>query len=156
MDAWTTKNFRGKATMSDFLKVIDRSGVSFFFTNYPKDWTRQSMWIHFQRFGNVLDIFIPNKRSKQGTKFGFVKFKEVNNMEDLLVKIKSVAVGANYLLVNEARFRRVVNKQPTGHDCEALPTSFGADGHDKGRGDSSNNPRIFSNNAWSLRTLWRT
>lgn len=101
--------------------MIESSGTSLFFTNFPDDWTRRSMWIHFQRFGSVLDIFIPTKRSKQGMKFGFVKFKDIKNLEVLLAQIKGVPIGAEYLHVNEARCGRNARKPHhyTGRKVEA-------------------------------------
>lgn len=83
----------------------------------------RSMWIHFQRFGKVIDVFVPAKRSKQGKKFGFVKYKDVRNLEDMLTSIRAVAVGADKLLVHEARFRRNEVRKPNYHANEAIQTT---------------------------------
>lgn len=86
--------------------MLDRIGTSFFFSNFTEDWTRESTWKHFQRFGIVLDIFIPYKRSKFGKLFRFVKYKDVTDVAALLNKICLVAMGADRLFIQEAKFRR--------------------------------------------------
>lgn len=116
------QNYRNEVSTSDFINVIDRSATSLFFTNFLVDWTIRSMWIHFQRFGNVIDIFIPGKRSNQGKKFGFVKSKDVHNLEDMLARIRLVAVGADKLLVHEAHFRRNEIRQKINRAGEASGT----------------------------------
>lgn len=67
---------------------------------------------------------------KQGKKFGFLKFKEVKNTEELLAKIKSVTIGADHLLVKEARFKRTERNQPnpTIHEV-AAPLMAGTSKH---------------------------
>lgn len=106
------KGNRGKLPHDDFVSAHDRIGINFFFTNFTEEWTRESMWKYFLRFGTVIDIFIPSKRSKWGKMFGFMKFKDVSDVEILLNKIRSVAVGADWLFIQEAKFRRDLGDGP--------------------------------------------
>lgn len=98
--------YSGKATAIYFINVIDKPGMSLYFMSFPEDWTMRSMWIHFQTFGEVLDILIPAKQSRLGMKFGFAKYKDIKDIKQLVSSIRVVAVGAEYLVINEARFRR--------------------------------------------------
>lgn len=40
--------------------------ASFFFTHFPENYNERSMWGVFQRWGRVVDIFMPSKRNKEG------------------------------------------------------------------------------------------
>lgn len=44
--------------------------------------------------------------------FGFMKYKDVSDVEILLNKIRSVAVGADWLFIQEAKFRRDLGDGP--------------------------------------------
>ncbi|MCI19841.1 RNA recognition motif, partial [Trifolium medium] len=41
----------------------------------------------FAKFGRVGEVYIPNKVDKWGRRFGFVKFLEVKNAEELNIKL---------------------------------------------------------------------
>lgn len=61
----------------------------------------------FQRWGRVIDIFIPQKRNKFGNKFGFVKFIDVNNPKAFEEKLDALWLGTYKLRVNIPVFDRV-------------------------------------------------
>ncbi|GJW99067.1 RNA-directed DNA polymerase, eukaryota [Tanacetum coccineum] len=58
------------------------------------------------KYGHVVDSFIPLKRSKEGKRFGFVKFINVSNVERLVGNLCTVWVGRYKLQANKARFGR--------------------------------------------------
>jgi len=62
---------------------LDNSTTSFFFTHFPDNLGHLDLWKLFDRFGRVGEVFLPSKRDKWGRRFGFVKFKEVSNEEEL-------------------------------------------------------------------------
>lgn len=64
------------------------------------------MWSFFNRFALVVDIYVPLKRSMYGKRFGFVRFKGVGNVGDLTDRIKKIAVDADPISINAARFKR--------------------------------------------------
>lgn len=47
--------------------------------------------------------FIPLKWSNQGKKFGFVKYKDVHDVDSLVLHLQGVAIGAAYITINEAK-----------------------------------------------------
>lgn len=56
-----------------------RDTTSFFFTNFPDNFGEVDMWKIFSRWVSVGEVFIPPKRDKFGKRFGFVRFKFVEN-----------------------------------------------------------------------------
>jgi RNA recognition motif-containing protein len=64
--------------------------TSFFFTNFPEDVKVSELWHKFARFGRVGDVYIPSKLDKQGRSFGFVKYREVRDAEELLDLISGI------------------------------------------------------------------
>lgn len=89
-------------------EVFDKVSKSFFFSDFPNDWTKLSMWRFFKQFGLVIDVFVPHKRSSLGKAFGFVRYKEVKDVNKLLRDIRSVAVGSVYITINEAKYKRTI------------------------------------------------
>ncbi|KAH1037923.1 hypothetical protein J1N35_039666 [Gossypium stocksii] len=42
--------------------------------NIPDSMHWKGLWVIYSFYGNVVDAFIPAKRSKEGKRFGFVRF----------------------------------------------------------------------------------
>ncbi|GKB56428.1 RNA-directed DNA polymerase, eukaryota, nucleotide-binding alpha-beta plait domain protein, partial [Tanacetum coccineum] len=57
-------------------------------------------------YGTVVDVFIPNKRSKAGKRFAFVRFIKVLNFDRLIENLKTIWIGRFHLSANPARFER--------------------------------------------------
>lgn len=51
--------------------------TSFYFTRFPEKVTEVELWNHFSRWGEVKEIFIPNRKNKEGSRYGFVRLKGV-------------------------------------------------------------------------------
>lgn len=85
-------------------KVLDNNFISFFFSDFPTNWTRESMWKYFGHFGHVMDVFVPAKKTRDGKAFGFVRYKGVNNVEKLVNEVRGVAVGSNWITFNVAKY----------------------------------------------------
>jgi hypothetical protein len=97
-----------------FFHHLDKVATSFFISNFPDAATTGELWKLFQKFGRVGEVYIPKKVDKKGRRFGFVKFKEVNDVEALCDSMKEVWMGSFKLWVNLARFQRaeVIEEQP--------------------------------------------
>ncbi|GJU99720.1 RNA-directed DNA polymerase, eukaryota [Tanacetum coccineum] len=48
---------------------------SFFITNFPNSWDPGALWKMFSHYRRVVDVYIAFKRTKNGIRFGFVRFK---------------------------------------------------------------------------------
>jgi hypothetical protein len=104
----------------EYLQHLDKVTTSFFFTNFPEDASSEVLWKLFLKFGRVGEVYIPKKLDKRGRRFGFVKFKEVGDVEELSERLRDVWLGSFKLLVNLSRFARP--------DSRAVPNQADSDG----------------------------
>ncbi|GKB92857.1 putative RNA-directed DNA polymerase [Tanacetum coccineum] len=58
----------------------------------------------FSRYGNVVDVYIAFKRTKKGTRFGFVRFKKVGDVVTFERRLKEILIGDVRLIINCAKF----------------------------------------------------
>jgi hypothetical protein len=79
---------------------------SFYFSNIHDDTKHHEVWKAFGCCGKVKDVFIPSKRNKEGKRFGFVRFANEGDVEDLLPKLEEVWIRSLKLKVNISRFER--------------------------------------------------
>ncbi|KAK2430143.1 hypothetical protein P8452_43597 [Trifolium repens] len=101
-----------------FFLHLDKVTTSFFCTNFPDEATTGDLWKIFQGFGKVGEVYIPKKKDKKGKRFGFVKFKEVDDVEALSESLKEVWMGSFKLWVNLSRFKRSDGK---GEQAKSIP-----------------------------------
>ncbi|XP_020203059.1 serine/arginine-rich splicing factor 8 [Cajanus cajan] len=90
------------------LRQILNNSTSFFFTNVAENQEISVLWKIFQKWGKVVDVFIPKKRDNQGRRFGFVRFSGVCDVEGLERSLNSIVIGARRLKVNLTRHSRMV------------------------------------------------
>ncbi|GKV29684.1 hypothetical protein SLEP1_g38589 [Rubroshorea leprosula] len=81
-----------------------KQATTFFFTNVPDDWSYEEMWRTFLKFGRVYDIYSPNRRSRNGSRFGFVRFLGVTDKMELERKLNQIRVGDQKLWVNMPKY----------------------------------------------------
>nr|GEU54570.1 RNA-directed DNA polymerase, eukaryota, reverse transcriptase zinc-binding domain protein [Tanacetum cinerariifolium] len=65
----------------------------------------QDLWNTCKTYGHAVDAYIPNRRSKAGKRFGFVRFIKVFDVERLVNNLCTVWVGRYKLHANVARFQ---------------------------------------------------
>nr|GEW89979.1 RNA-directed DNA polymerase, eukaryota, reverse transcriptase zinc-binding domain protein [Tanacetum cinerariifolium] len=53
---------------------VQRLSASVFVTNLPDGYGAKDLWNTCKLYGNVVDAYIPDRRSKAGKRFGFVRF----------------------------------------------------------------------------------
>ncbi|GKU93443.1 hypothetical protein SLEP1_g7038 [Rubroshorea leprosula] len=81
-----------------------KQATPYFFTNCPDDWSYEDMWKTFLKFGRVYDIYSPNRKSKNGGRFGFVRFLGVSDRNELERQLDQIWIGGQKLWVNRPRF----------------------------------------------------
>jgi RNA recognition motif-containing protein len=96
---------------SSFVNRLNKEATSFFFTNFPEETLVVDLWRVFARFGRIGEVYVPNKVDKRGRRFGFAKFLEVNNVEELSKRMEDVWCGSFKLRVNLSRFGRASNQK---------------------------------------------
>nr|GEW63577.1 zinc finger, CCHC-type [Tanacetum cinerariifolium] len=71
---------------ADLTRTISKS---IFVTNFPDNTTSSDLWKICQTYDVVVDVYIPNRRSKVGKHFAFVRFIKVTNVERLVAATNS-------------------------------------------------------------------
>nr|GFB58556.1 RNA-directed DNA polymerase, eukaryota, nucleotide-binding alpha-beta plait domain protein [Tanacetum cinerariifolium] len=82
-----------------------------FVTNFPDNTTSADLWEICQTYGVVVDVYIPNRRSKVGKRFVFVRFIKVTNVERLVGNLCTLWIGRMHLHANVVRFERTPFQQ---------------------------------------------
>ncbi|GJW75401.1 RNA-directed DNA polymerase, eukaryota [Tanacetum coccineum] len=91
---------------------VHNISTSVFVTNFPDQFGAKDLWYSCKAYGQVVDVYIPNRRSKSGKRFGFMRFIKVFDVERLISNLCTIWVGRFKLHANVARFlREPMNKQ---------------------------------------------
>ncbi|GKE07426.1 RNA-directed DNA polymerase, eukaryota [Tanacetum coccineum] len=88
---------------ADYTRLISKS---IFVTNFPDDTTSKVLWSVCQTYGTVVDVYIPNRKSKAGKRFTFVHFIKVDNVDRLVGNLCTLWIGRMHLHANVVRFER--------------------------------------------------
>ncbi|PWA37833.1 hypothetical protein CTI12_AA586860 [Artemisia annua] len=107
-----------------FHKEVDKIASSFYITNFPDYVDAKRLWNECESYGRVVDAFIPNKKSKSGKRFGFVRFLGVKNEEQLARSLASIWVGNYHLFAFVARFNRQEKKEALSKNTADKTTNF--------------------------------
>nr|GEU44164.1 RNA-directed DNA polymerase, eukaryota, reverse transcriptase zinc-binding domain protein [Tanacetum cinerariifolium] len=86
--------------------LLERLSCNIFITNLPAYFSSKDLWNTCSKFGTVLDVYFPNKVSKQGKRYAFDRFIKVSNVDSLISSLRSVWLGSFHLYANVARFNR--------------------------------------------------
>ncbi|GJU06692.1 RNA-directed DNA polymerase, eukaryota [Tanacetum coccineum] len=91
---------------------VNRISTLIFITNFPDSTSAKDLFHSCKQYGHVVDSFIPAKRSKEGKRFGFVRFINVFNVERLVSNLNTIWVDRFKLHANVVRFQRDPLKTP--------------------------------------------
>ncbi|KAK8550010.1 hypothetical protein V6N13_055566 [Hibiscus sabdariffa] len=64
----------------------------------------QGLWASFAHHGEVVDSFIPSKRSRAGSMFGFVRFSNMTDAQRAIYKLDGFVLMRYRISVSLARF----------------------------------------------------
>lgn len=78
----------------------------FYFTRFPEDATEKDLWHHFKKFGDIREIFVSKNRNRNGTRYGFARFKGVEDVYNLERKLDNIVYGGLKMYVNTPKFGR--------------------------------------------------
>ncbi|GKE65017.1 nucleotide-binding alpha-beta plait domain-containing protein, partial [Tanacetum coccineum] len=62
---------------------VAKISTSIYVSNFPEVFSAKDLFHACKKYGHVIDSFIPFKKSKDGKRFGFVRFINVFNTERL-------------------------------------------------------------------------
>nr|GEX96744.1 nucleotide-binding alpha-beta plait domain-containing protein [Tanacetum cinerariifolium] len=85
--------------------------TSVYVTNFLESISAKDLFKACMQYGHVVDSFIPNKKSKNGKRFGFVKFINVFSEKRLINNLCTVWIDRFKLHANIARFQRPMGKK---------------------------------------------
>ncbi|GJT52982.1 nucleotide-binding alpha-beta plait domain-containing protein [Tanacetum coccineum] len=85
---------------------VAKISTSIYVSNFPEVFSAKDLFHACKKYGHVIDSFIPFKKSKDGKRFGFVRFINVFNMERLVSNLCTIWVGRSKFHANVARFHR--------------------------------------------------
>ncbi|GJV31430.1 nucleotide-binding alpha-beta plait domain-containing protein [Tanacetum coccineum] len=85
---------------------VSKISISIFVTNFSDQVTAKDLWIACKQYGNVVDAYIPNRRTKVGKRFGFVCFIKIFDVERLVNNLCTVWIGRYIIHANVSRFQR--------------------------------------------------
>ena len=102
---WTQVNCRKKGGLEASQQEAIKS-TSFFFTNFPEDWSLARLRKEFEGLGNLVDFYVARKKSRAGKCFGFLRYAEVCNPASFERLLNGIPVGSFKVKVNIAKFNR--------------------------------------------------
>ncbi|GJX93446.1 nucleotide-binding alpha-beta plait domain-containing protein [Tanacetum coccineum] len=111
------RNPLGRNQTSDFDRVMREKSTSFFFTNFPETWDLGDLWKMFRGYGKVVDVYITFKKTKRDTRFGFVRFVNIEDMDSFERRLKGILIRNERLVINHAKFAK-------GENMSALHSNF--------------------------------
>ncbi|GKE34376.1 RNA-directed DNA polymerase, eukaryota, partial [Tanacetum coccineum] len=85
---------------------VIRISKSVFVTNFPDAYGSRDLWKLCETYGKVVDVFIPNRLSKAGKRFAFVRFIKVDDIDRLLSNLCTLWVGRFHIHANAVRYER--------------------------------------------------
>ncbi|GKV44307.1 hypothetical protein SLEP1_g51499 [Rubroshorea leprosula] len=83
-------------------------------------WSYADMWRTFLKYGRVYDIYSPNRKSRSGARFGFVRFLNVHDKRELESQLDQIWVGDWKLWVNSPRFDDVKKEEKKEGEGQGL------------------------------------
>ncbi|GJY13182.1 RNA-directed DNA polymerase, eukaryota [Tanacetum coccineum] len=126
----------------DHTRLISKS---IFVTNFPDNTTSKDLWEVCKGYGTVVDVFIPDRKSKAGKRFAFVQFIKVDNVDRVVGNLCTLWIGRMHLHANVARFDRL----PIHSSRPNISTRPAADGASSFASVLKGNPNNFNHIASS-------
>lgn len=66
------EQYNGKSLGANYTGGKRNSSASFMFHNFPNDWGMGNIWMVFKKYGTMFDMFMVQKRLRNGQRYGFV------------------------------------------------------------------------------------
>ncbi|XP_014628008.1 uncharacterized protein [Glycine max] len=94
----------------------DADITSFYFTRFSEEVTKAELWRHFSQWGELKEIFIPNRRNREGKRYGFARFKGVGDRRSVEKELDNSFIRGLKLHVNIPKYGRGdMMKEPFRH-----------------------------------------
>ena len=107
--------------------------TTFYFSRFPSWVNEKDLWQKFQRWGKVREVFIPKYKNREGQRFVFVRYKDVEDAVGLERKLdNNIFFGGRKMFVNQPKFERsttAIRKQ----NGNSTPRNVNLQGEDRRR-----------------------
>ncbi|GJR84433.1 RNA-directed DNA polymerase, eukaryota [Tanacetum coccineum] len=109
---YNSKSISGGYTSEDQVRYrskeddVNRISTSIYVTNFPDSFSAKDLFQTCKQYGHVIDSFIPEKKSKEGKRFGFVRFINVFSVDRLVGNLCTIWINRLKLHANIARYQR--------------------------------------------------
>lgn len=82
--------------------------TTMFISNLPEGTKEGTLWKNFEVYGEIQSVTIPPKRDMHGNFFGFVRYLNVSDKQDLLQKLKdtTITIDGAKIGINLAKYDR--------------------------------------------------
>nr|GEY58071.1 hypothetical protein [Tanacetum cinerariifolium] len=108
--------------------AVHKSYSSIFVSNIPWKATVQDLWDLCNQWVVVIDVYIAAKRSKSGHWFGFVRFKNVNDINLLVSNLRVTWMGGFHLFADVTKYGRTNNRLEE-RSRDSKPNKVGVSGN---------------------------
>ncbi|GKE34307.1 RNA-directed DNA polymerase, eukaryota [Tanacetum coccineum] len=85
---------------------VNRISTSIYVTDFSDSFSAKDLFQTCKQYGHVIDSFIPEKKSKEGKRFGFVRFINVFSVDRLVGNLCTIWINRLKLHANIARYQR--------------------------------------------------
>ncbi|GJY28208.1 DIE2/ALG10 family protein [Tanacetum coccineum] len=85
---------------------VQKISTSIFVTNFPDHAKAKDLWNVCKQYGQVVDAFIPDRKSKAGKRYGFVRFIRVYDVDRLVSNLCTYGWGVLNFKRERASFQR--------------------------------------------------
>lgn len=79
---------------------------SIYVSNLPEDWRASDAKDVLRKVGLVMDVYMPDKKNKEGKSFVFARFDKNADMENILKALRGLWIGKYKILANYGIFER--------------------------------------------------
>ncbi|GKC52966.1 RNA-directed DNA polymerase, eukaryota, reverse transcriptase zinc-binding domain protein, partial [Tanacetum coccineum] len=124
---------------------VQKVSLAVYVTNFPENFSAKDLWNAWKVYGYIVDSYIPNRKSKMGKRFGFVRFIHVKDSDRLVQNLCTVWIGSFKLYANVARFDRESVKNKVHSVNKETPTDTGG-GNMSGGGSDRTYVNVVKNN----------
>ncbi|GKV27589.1 hypothetical protein SLEP1_g36748 [Rubroshorea leprosula] len=87
-------HMRTDPTVPEYRSQFSGWSSNFFFYNFPEELEAKFLWNRFQKYGKVVDVYIPRKRDKRGKRYGFVRLTGVKNETQMERRLNEIWIGS--------------------------------------------------------------
>ncbi|KAK9048506.1 hypothetical protein SSX86_032529 [Deinandra increscens subsp. villosa] len=84
-------------------KDLQKISTSEFIINFPPDSSTKDLWKQCEQWGRVSDVYIAQRLSKSGRKFGFVRFLAVKDTKKLIENLRNIWMESYHIFADYVR-----------------------------------------------------